>query len=153
MEKINIFSSLFLILIGIFFAVSSLKMGLGSISAPGPGLLPFGTGILLILFSLGTILESHLESMAEVKKKVILFRGKRWGVSLSILASLFIYALVLEIFGFILVNFLTFTFLFKIAGKQSWRMALGASALTTASAYFLFDYLLKVGLPRGFLGF
>lgn len=145
------FSSLFLILMGVVFCLSSLGIGIGRINAPGPGLIPFGTGGLLILFSLGTIFETYFGR--KVEGEAPLFSGRRWGVVLSVLISLFLYALVLDILGFIVTTFLTMAVLFKISEKQSWKLALGASALTTAFTYFLFDYLLKCSFPRGFLGF
>lgn len=151
MKTIETFSSLFLILIGIVFCLSSFNLGIGRINAPGPGLIPFGTGVLLILFSIGTIFETHFSRKAE--DKASLFKGRRWRVVLWVLISLFLYALVLDIIGFLVTTFLTMAVLFKISEKQTWKIALGASALTTAFTYFLFDYLLKCSFPRGFLGF
>ena len=151
MKTIETFSSLFLILIGILFCLSSFNLGIGRINAPGPGLIPFGTGALLILFSLGTIIEAYFGR--KVKTKASLFSGRRWKVVLSVLVSLFLYALVLDILGFIMTTFLIMAVLFKISEKQTWKIALGASALTTAFTYFLFDYLLNCSFPRGFLGF
>ena len=151
MKTVETFSSLFLILMGVVFCLSSLGIGIGRINAPGPGLIPFGTGGLLILFSIGTIFETHFGKGLEGKAS--LFSGRRWGVVLSVLISLFLYALVLDILGFIVTTFLTMAVLFKISEKQTWKLALGASAFTTAFTYFLFDYLLKCSFPRGFLGF
>lgn len=151
MKTIDNLSSLFLILIGVVFCLSSFSIGIGRINAPGPGLIPFGTGGLLILFSLGTIIETHFNM--KVEGKTSLFSGRRWGIVLTVLLSLFLYALVLDILGFIVTTFLTMAVLFKVSEKQSWKLALGASALTTAFTYFLFDYLLKCSFPRGFLGF
>jgi putative tricarboxylic transport membrane protein len=151
MKTIDTFSSLFLILLGILFSVGSFRLGIGAVNAPGPGLIPLGTGALLILFSLATIVEARLGKRVEEKDP--LFKGKRWGVALSVLIALFAYVLVLDILGFMITTFLTMTILFKISEKQKWKTALGVSGLTTASAYFLFDYLLKCSFPRGFLGF
>jgi len=151
MKKIDIFSSLFLILIGGVFCVSSLNLGIGEIHAPGPGLIPLGTGALLILFSIGTILEAHFGS--KVENETQLFKGKRWSVVVWVLLCLFAYVLVLDILGFILATFLILTVLFKISEKQSWKIALLASAMTTGFSYFLFDYMLQCSFPRGFLGF
>jgi len=151
MKTIDTLSSLFLILIGLVFCLSSFTIGIGRINAPGPGLIPLGTGGLLILFSLGTIFEIH--SNMKLEGKTSLISGRRWRIVLTVLISLFLYALVLDILGFIITTFLTMAVLFKISEKQSWKLALGASALTTAFTYFLFDYLLRCSFPRGFLGF
>jgi len=151
MKTIDILSSLFLILIGVVFCLSSFSIGIGKINSPGPGLIPFGTGGLLILFSMGTIFETHFGRKLEGKAS--LFSGRRWGIVVAVLISLFLYALVLDLLGFIVTTFLTMGVLFKVSEKQSWKLALGASGLTTACTYFLFDYLLKCSFPRGFLGF
>jgi putative tricarboxylic transport membrane protein len=151
MKTIDTCSSLFLIIMGVLFSAGSLRLGIGTVNAPGPGLIPLGAGVLLILFSLATIVEARLGKRAEEKDS--LFKGKRWGIALSVLIALFAFAFLLDILGFIITTFLTLTVLFKISEEQKWKIALGVSGLTTASAYFLFDYLLKCSFPRGFLGF
>jgi putative tricarboxylic transport membrane protein len=153
-KKLDTLASLVLILFGLVFCYASINVGLGKIHAPGSGLIPFGTGALLILFALGTILERQLTVEASVvETKEPLFSGKRWGVVLSVLVSLFVYALVLNILGFILTTFVILAFLFKVSENSSWKTALSTSALTTASTYFLFNHLLQCNFPEGFLGF
>ncbi len=151
MKTIDTFSSLFLIVLGMLFSVGSFRLGIGTVNAPGPGLIPLGAGSLLILFSLATIVEAHVGK--KVEEKVPLFKGRRWGIALSVLITLFAYALLLDKLGFIVTTFLMMMVLFKISEEQKWKTAMGVSGLTTASAYFLFDYLLKCNFPRGFLGF
>lgn len=147
----ELFSSLLLILFGALFCRSSLHIGIGSIGAPGPGLIPFGTGSLLILFSLGTIAEMLVTKRGEAGGGTTLFSGRRWGVVLAVLASLFAYALVLNLLGFLLATFLLLTILFKIPERQSWKGAVGMAALTTACTYLLFAYALQCSLPSGIL--
>ena len=153
MKSRNILSSLILIFFGALFCRSSLHIGIGSINALGPGLIPFGTGGLLILFSMGTIVEVLVAKQAETGPSAPLFIGRRWGVILAVLASLFTYALVLNFLGFLLATFLVLTLLFKIPGQQSWKGAIGIAALTTACTYALFAYALKCSLPSGILEF
>lgn len=151
MKKINIFSSIFLILFGGIFCYSSWGTGLGSVRAPGPGMIPFGTGGILILFSFGIILENILRR--NPRGEPPLFRGKRWSVPVWVMACLFAYVLVLETLGFVLATFLIMAVLFRISEKQNWKTVFFASILTTGFSYFLFDYLLACSFPRGFLGF
>ena len=153
MKTGDLLPSLLLILFGALFCRSSLHIGIGSIGAPGPGLIPFGTGALLILFSLGTIVEMIVAKRTGAGGSTPLFTGKRWGVVLAVLASLFAYALVLNFLGFLAATFLVLTLLFKIPAQQSWKGALGAAALTTASTYALFAYALQCSLPSGILEF
>ena len=153
MKTGELFSSLLLILFGALFCRSSLHIGIGSIGAPGPGLIPFGTGGLLILFSLGTIVEVIVTKRAEAGNSAVLFSGRRWGVILAVLASLFAYALVLNFLGFLLATFLVLIILFKIPERQSWKGAVGMAALTTACTYALFAYALQSSLPSGIFEF
>ena len=94
MKTIDTFSSLFLIILGILFSAGSFRLGIGTVNAPGPGLIPLGAGSLLILFSLAIIVEAHVGK--KVEQKVHLFKGKRWGIALSVLITLFAYALLLD---------------------------------------------------------
>ena len=152
MRKIDTFSSFVLIVFGLIYCYASIKTGMGRINAPGSGLIPFGTAALLILFALGTIVEARLGGTT-IEAKGPLFRGKRWGAALSVLAAILAYALLLGILGFVATTFLILVFLFRISEESSWKMALGASGLTTAFTYFLFVYLLRCSFPEGFLGF
>lgn len=149
----ELLSSLLLIVVGTLFCRSSLHIGIGSINAPGPGLIPFGTGGLLILFSMGAIVEVLCAKRAEVQGGNPLFAGRRWGVILAVLVSLFAYALVLNFLGFLLATFLVLALLFKIPEQQSWRGSVGLAALTTACTYALFGYALQCSLPPGILEF
>lgn len=151
MKTGDILSSLLLILVGALFCRASLGLGIGSISAPGPGLIPFGTGALLILFSVATIAEALVTRHTEAVTGGALFSRTRWPVVLIVLVSLFAYALVLDFLGFLPATFLVMTLLFKIPEYQSWRKALATAALTTVCTYLLFVYALRCSLPSGIL--
>lgn len=151
MKTTDILSSLFLILIGALFCFSSLNIGIGKINAPGPGLIPFGTGALLILFSTGTIVEMLVTKRPE--GRVSASSGGRWWLVFGVLLSLFVYALVLNSIGFIPATFIILALLFKVSEQQSWKISLGAAALTTACTYLLFGYALGCSLPPGVFGF
>ncbi len=153
MKTGDILSSFILIVFGALFCRSSLHLGIGSISAPGPGLIPFGTGALLILFSVSTIVEALVTKRAGAGAGKALFSATRWPVIVAVLVSLFAYALVLDLLGFLPATFLIMTLLFKIPEYHSWRRALGTAALTTACTYLLFVYALRCSLPSGIFEF
>ncbi len=153
MKTGELLSSFLLILVGAYFCRSSLHIGIGSINAPGPGLIPFGTGALLILFSMGTIVEILVTKRAKGAGEDTLFTGRRWGVVAIVLVSLFAYAVILDFLGFLTATFLVLTLLFKVSEKQSWKGAAGIAALTTTCTYLLFARALQVSLPSGILEF
>ncbi len=140
-----------LILIGFLFCIGSLRLGIGKLNSPGPGFLPLIAGGLLILLSLGTISEGRRIKRAESTSP--LFKGKRSVVPFSVLISLLVYSLVLDLLGYLLATFLMLVLLFSIWKKQRLMVVLGASALITVVTYFFFGSFLKITLPTGFLGF
>jgi putative tricarboxylic transport membrane protein len=153
MKKIDTLSSLVLIVFGLIYAYASLKTGMGRINAPGSGLIPFGTAVLLVLFGLGTMIEARLGQEPAVEAGGALFRGKRWGVVVAVLVSILAYALLLGTLGYVLTTFLILIVLFKMSEGSSWTSALAGSGLTTAFTYLLFIHFLRCSFPKGFLGF
>ena len=150
MKRGRLVSNLILVLMGVIFCGSSLAIGIGTINAPDSGFFPFVTGGILVFFSLGAILEEY--SWKKTRNAEQLVIPKQWRAVLSVLLSLVVYVLILDSIGFLLSTFLVMTFEFKVPKHTSWKIALGGGVATTLSAYFLFEYLLKCGLPRGFLG-
>lgn len=150
-KTLNTIPSLVLIVIGMVFCVFSSTLGLGEFHNPGPGLIPFWGGCLLIVFSLGVIIESRFRP--EIGAKAHPLKGKRWRTILSVLVLFFAYVLLLDILGFVVNTFLIFMFLFKISKGVTWRMALTASLLTTTASYLVFSYFLKIPFPKGCFGF
>lgn len=147
---IQLIPSLIIIVISIIFCSSSLKMGLGGFSDPGPGLIPFITGGFLIILSLSRIIEAYIWEKSRTKIRI--FEGGRRKIVLEVLLSFIGYYIGLNILGFILSTFLLLIFLFKISGEQTWKTVLITSAITIMAAYCLFVYALGIIFPVGFLG-
>lgn len=153
MKKHDFYAAIFWIALGIFVSIYAYaKLGIGTLNAPGPGLMPFILGILfsiLALFALIRILrrrgqqnrtkEDESDQHETVYKKVIL-----------VVVALFAYALLLEPLGFILTTFLTMTLLFRSAGFKRWIIAAAYSGVVVLITYFLFTYL-GVRFPPGIL--
>jgi putative tricarboxylic transport membrane protein len=146
--------SLVLISTGLLFCFFSLRVGIGRINNPGPGFIPLISGCVLIVLSVCTMLfEGKPGRKEQSEPKTFKGMGSSLLLPVSVLCSLLVYALVLEILGFVLSTFLFLTFLFMTSKKRNWKVALGASILITVCTCLLFGYLLDVELPQGFLGF
>jgi putative tricarboxylic transport membrane protein len=150
MKPANIIPSLILIVTGVVFCVASSRIGLGEFHNPGPGLIPFLEGGFLILFSLGVIIEAHLKTEMGVKTRLL--EAKRSRIVWLTMIFFFAYSFSLDILGFLLSTFLILIYLFKISKGGTWKSALILSLITTAASYWVFGYLLKIQLPKGFLG-
>jgi putative tricarboxylic transport membrane protein len=141
-------SGLFFLLLSAIIGVFSFKIGVGTLSKPGPGFVPFGAALLLMVLSFLSILlvlGGKSESNWEMEVK--------WRNFLSVMGAMAVYGFLLNRIGFIFSTFLFVTFLIKFIGPRDWKKAVAAGAITSACSYLLFESLLKSQLPRTFLGY
>ena len=136
--------------IGLALAIigESLRLGPGSLSNPGPGLLPLWCG--LIQGILGLIIFARTFKGSIKKRKI--FSGGGTKITLT-LVSLVGYAFLMDLLGFILVTFLWVSFACGWIGKMGWKKGVFTSLVTTALSYFLFARFLTIHFPRGIFGF
>ncbi len=153
MKSRDLIGSLFWIGVGIFFCGGAVKYRLFDEGVPGPGLLPFIGGIILISLGIGVLISAFREDRKEKVPKETFFPEKNSlkKLFLAVLA-LSVYGMALEYLGFLFMTFLFMIFLLRFVEPQRWTVVLTASILTAASSYILFQFLLKVQLPNGILG-
>jgi putative tricarboxylic transport membrane protein len=147
-KKSDLIPALFWLALGAFVSFKSLGLDLGVLESPGPGMFPFLIGITLILCSLPIVVvsvTSGKEEMAPSKESV--WRGINFSKVGMVVASLAIYAVVLEKIGYFLSAFLVLIILFRSIGSKKWSSSVIIAFLTTVMAYFLFAVLLGVELP------
>lgn len=142
-------SILFLIL-SILICLGSVKMGIGKLNEPGPGLMPFGGGILLGILSLADLI---LRNARRTKGEEIGFKGVRWSRLFLIIITLFAFTLLLPILGYLITTFLVMFFLYKGIEPQKWWVALSGAFFSTILTYLLFAVALKSLFPEGILSF
>jgi putative tricarboxylic transport membrane protein len=139
---------------GLFIVFGSLiSLKIGTANDPGPGLFPFLAGILLTVFSLAVFLKATFQKKSGEKNVRDLWANLHWKKVLYTIAILFVYALLLESVGFLLITLLLFIFLFRKIEPQKWKLVIGLSVLASFGAYLIFDRILQVQLPRGLFGF
>ena len=139
-------SSVFLMGFGIFFCYQSLRLGLGHVRDPGPGLIPFLSGMVLVGLSLCICIISIIKDQRSAGI------GKGWQKGLWLVGSLLVYTFVLETLGFLVTTFL---FLMVTLTSSKPRKLFGAflvAFLTVTISYVVFSLWLKVQLPKGILG-
>lgn len=135
---------------GLLICWSSYQMDIGSPSSPGPGFLPFLSGLLMTGSSLAIFLQnlSRNSLRISVGKNFLSMRPKK---VLLVFFFLVAYMLALGYLGFLLCTLLFMALLLKV-GSQTWKTVVIGSICTAAGAYILFQIFLKSDLPRGFLG-
>jgi len=117
------------------------------LNSPGPGLFPFGAGLVLGLLALIVILQPAQEGESER------IEGKGNFKIALVLFALVAYGLVLERVGFLVTTFGLLIFLLKVIVSQRWARVLISALLSTLTSYVIFQIWLKAQLPKGFIGF
>jgi putative tricarboxylic transport membrane protein len=141
-------SSSFWIIFSILICIESFRLGIGSFHAPGTGFFPFLAGMVfgilsLILFILTFIRKSKREGISEkIRLKNIIL----------VLASLFVYAIILEKLGFVVSTLFFISGLLMIIERKKWYIATIIAIISTLACYIVFQVWLQSNLPKGIFG-
>jgi putative tricarboxylic transport membrane protein len=143
-------SSLFWLVVGIGITIGSLKYGFGTFVSPGAGFITFFAGAILCFLSLILLIASvrNRELQAGFGD---LWKGLEVGKVLYVLSLLAVYALVLQTLGFLVSTFLLLALLFRVKADYSLGKVILLSFLISSGAYLIFDFWLRVQLPKGIL--
>ena len=150
-RKADRISGAFGLVFAVFMGVQSYLLGLGTLHKPGPGFLFFWTSIALGGLSLVVLLRALLGGRPG--EQGLIFARKNLLKVVLVLASVFVYAILMERVGFILVTLLLFLFLLGVIEKKKWPLTIFISVTVTVVAYVIFEVWLKSQLPRGLLEF
>jgi putative tricarboxylic transport membrane protein len=152
MGKADRISGLFWLIFSLFMSYHSYKLGMGTLHQPGPCFVFFWTGIIIALLSLTVVLMSFGKRSPEEAKGLIFEKGNTTKVVL-VLVSLFLYGVLMERLGFLIVTLLLFLFLLGIIEKKKWLFTVLVSLIVTIISYLVFEVGLQSQLPKGLLEF
>ena len=152
MGKADRASGIFWFVFSLFITYESYKLGLGILHQPGPGFLFFWTGIVVAILSLTVFVRSFRKLSADEAKESIPIK---WNVTkiILVLISLFLYALLMEKLGFLILTLLFFILLLGVVEKKKWSFAVLVSLIVTIATYLVFEIGLQSQLPKGLLEF
>jgi putative tricarboxylic transport membrane protein len=125
----------------------STQLSMGKFKHPGPGFMPFGLGLCLIILSLVLILKN----LGRNSSPIPFWSHRTWLRPLLGLAILVFYAFGIDRLGFILTTFIFLLIWMGLIERLRWKTALSISMGTTVALYLLFVFFLEVPLPKGFL--
>jgi len=144
-------SSLIWCAIGLAIVFYSGKYGLGTLSSPGPGFVPFLAGLAIGGLSLVVFLQQWRKGKGEKLKD--LWTKKDWPTILKVMGALVLYAIVLKSLGFLLTTFFLIVYLFRVIESMAWRKVLIGAILTAFGSYIVFEVWLEAQLPTGIFEF
>ena len=151
MEKRDLAGFAVWVILAIYALAASLRLGVGGLSNPGPGFIPFlaGTGLAFFAFLL---LAFNLAARRQAALRENGAKWPAWRNPLIAIAALAIYGLALQKVGYLLTTFGLMAALFSL-GEMKARTVLLGSLIASLASYVLFAYLLGTPFPRGMLGF
>jgi hypothetical protein len=149
MEKRDLVSGIFLILLSLSISITAYKLGLGTGSEPGAGFAAFGIAALLGLLSVWMFIGAFIRISREGSKKEADTQKIMWKKPLLILVILSAYGFFFNFLGFPLSTFFLMVFMVWIFGRRKLSVALIVSLLTVALSYTLFVVALGLPLPMG----
>lgn len=138
--------NLILMIIGIVIVIESLRIGFGTLKSPGSGLFSFLAGLLILCLNFTIIFETK-----STKSEIVL---DRYGIGnfFFMTITFVLWIILMPLVGYIVLTFIATFVLSKIMRLEGWLKPLLLSVGTTALCYILFDTILYLDLPRGFLG-
>jgi hypothetical protein len=145
--------NIFWILFGIGICIQSIRHQLWSPAGPGSGFISFLTG--LLIGASGFLL--FLSERSKVSKKEE--TGKFWENPIAVkrvfylVGSLCIMALIMLKLGFLLTSILVTILMIRVIEPKKWIMVISTSIVSCLLIYSLFQFLMQIKLPKGFLGF
>lgn len=133
-------------IIGVITAWSAIHLSMGRVKHPGPGFLPFGLALCLIILSFVLIFKSRKGNVSAP-----FWPQRTWLRPLLGVAILIFFAFVVEWVGFLITTFIFLTIWMGVIERVRWRTIISVSIGTTAALYLIFALFLDVPLPMGFL--
>lgn len=154
MKKRDLISSLIWMGLGTLFIIGALDQGLMRRGAPGPGFVPFLTGIAIVGLALMVFLPALIGKRRENAEGVETFFPEKGSLKRILLAltALLVYGAVVNYAGYLITTFFFMLFSCRLMEPEKWRTVFIVSLATAGLSYLLFIKLLDVPLPIGVLG-
>ncbi len=145
-------SSIFWLAFGLIIAYMSYRLKIGSLAHPGPGFLPFWSGLILGAFSVVVFLKGGITAQEEKAKRIgQLWAGMNWPKALIVTLALLAYTLTFTYLGFLLGTIALLMFFLKVVDPVRWLTAVGVAILASFISFAVFVLWLQVQLPRGII--
>lgn len=148
----RIFSFLWIVL-GISQCVGSISLGLGQITEPGTGFMPFIMGLVMIVLGVALLIEASSLLKKDYVKKISIWSEVSWKKVLYVILILVVYPIVLPKLGYLITTFLVMVLLIKSGESVKWKTAIFSGILASGFSYVIFGVWLNVPFPKGFLNF
>ena len=142
-KQLHRIAPLVLLLLGAAALWGSWSLGLGELSAPGPGLWPFIVALVLTATALLLLFIDDPDDYEAWNRNALRIAGG--------LLSLAVFIVLFEAIGFVIPAVLMLLFWLKLFAKEPWRLAVPLAIGGALLFYLLFEVALAVPFPDGIL--
>jgi hypothetical protein len=139
----DVAAAVFLMIVGLFFAVAALRLEFGTISLPGPGFFPLVLGLSIAAFALLVMVQA----LREPRTAEVVELGHR-DVLIGLLALIAV-CLAFEPLGAFLTLGAFTALLLILIGRVSAIMAALSSIIGMVAVWYIFKVALGLQLPEG----
>ena len=150
MKRSELAASVFIAGLAAFILFECRKLPFGTMRVPQTAFFPAVLAVLLLIFSLVLLAQRFLHAEAGRVPDQITEDG--WVRISATLATMAVFAFILERLGFLLSTFALMILLLRAIESQSWLKVIGIALTTALAAYAIFGWLLGIPLPAGVLG-
>ena len=125
--------------VGLLAGWQARRLGVGSLTDPGPGLWPLIVSVVLVLTGAAVALRPGDDAEPIGREAWIVVLG---------CVSLVAYTLLIEVIGFEIPTIALLVFWLKVLGEEPWRTSLTVAVGATVAVYAVFILALGVALPH-----
>ena len=142
-------STLLIIGVSILILVSSLQLGIGDLSTPGPGFTAFLVSAIALLLSLLVFFRELIGSRKHYHKTDSALSWKNLVRPGGAMLVLLLFIILLKGFGYLVAAFFLMFGMFFIYNPGKWYFHVLTAAATAALSFFIFERWLGVQFPGG----
>lgn len=147
MKNGDTWAGVFFLLLGMAVTIGSLQLPLGTPLDPQPGFFPLLAGIFLSGLSIVYLMVVFVKRKKGAGMRAF---GAVWR-PVSMISGLFIYSAILDPAGYVIATILLSVIILRILESKSWWKVAVISVAASIGSYALFDRIMGVTLPLGFL--
>jgi len=153
MKRRDLYSSVFFIALGTCVSFRAWKLGVGHGGEPGPGFLPFLSGVLLLGLSVCLLFGSIARGSGKNESLQFYQIGRKGRRIVMTISLLVLYLPLIYMLGFIISTTIFVLVTMWLIARERLSLSLVTAIIVSGVSYLLFRVLLEVDLPEGFLGF